>query len=120
MKGDIPSPRAKGLLMRKRAKKTAEMLNVHAKRRAKERHGLEVDKELLQKLLKQIRYERHDILIGKQSQSRHMWAVQIGLEWYPVVYNTRLNTIATFLPKYCLSEYGGHIFGDRYLETEKS
>lgn len=65
--------------------------------RAEELYGLELSYEDYENLCRQIFYGT-GIFIERQSLRVSKWMVSLGNEWYPVVYDKKRKSIATFLP----------------------
>jgi hypothetical protein len=70
----------------------------HAKRRAQERFGLEVNHEQYRELVRQIQVGKAQF-IERQFRSRTHWWVTIDGKQARVVYDKDRHTIITFLPE---------------------
>ena len=79
-----------------RPKKTAQ--NVHAKRRAQERHGLQLNKRALREIVEQIRSNKARFIV-RSSHRAKVFAVMVNGKEIAVVYDNKSHTIVTFLPE---------------------
>lgn len=74
----------------------------HACKRATERYGFEFTPDdyerLRQRIVGQFKDQAGIVFLSKDTTSSR-FAVWHGGEWLPVVYNRKLRTIVTFLPK---------------------
>ncbi len=80
-----------------RTKKTAAILNLHAKRRAAERYGIVLNKHLRRQIVQSIRQNKAR-LIERQSHTRTTWLVTVDDKPAVVIYDNHRHTIVTFLP----------------------
>lgn len=88
--------------MRKRTVKTKEHLHSHARRRAKERLGIELSKPLRAEIISAIQNKRKSKgvkLVVKQSLARTVFDVTTSQGEIRVVYDTKRHAIATVLTK---------------------
>jgi hypothetical protein len=79
-------------------KKTPKKLNAHAKRRAEERYGLNLNKEARHEIVSMIQQNQAEF-VGKQSNTRSLWRVNYQEQSLNVVYDKARNTMCTVLPK---------------------
>lgn len=79
-------------------KKTPKILNAHAKRRAEERYGLNLNKEARHEIVQMIQSNKAEF-VGKQSNNRTLWRVQYQDQSLNVVYDKARSTMCTVLPK---------------------
>lgn len=79
-------------------KKTPKILNAHAKKRAEERYGLNLNKEARHEIVQMIQTNQAEF-VGKQSNTRSLWRVQYQDQSLNVVYDKARNTMCTVLPK---------------------
>jgi hypothetical protein len=79
-------------------KKTPQKLNAHAKRRAEERYGLNLNKEARHEIVSMIQSNQAEF-IGKQSNNRSLWRVQYHDQSLNVVYDKARSTMCTVLPR---------------------
>ena len=79
-------------------KKTPQILNAHAKQRAEERYGLNLNKQARHEIVQMIQTNQAEF-IGKQSNSRTLWRVNYQNQDLNVVYDKARNTMCTVLPK---------------------
>ncbi len=79
-------------------KKTSKILNAHAKKRAEERYGLNLNKEARHEIVQMIQTNQAEF-VGKQSNNRSLWRVQYQEHSLNVVYDKARSTMCTVLPK---------------------
>lgn len=79
-------------------KKTPKILNAHAKKRAEERYGLNLNKEARHEIVQRIQANQAEF-VGKQSNNRSLWRVQYQDQSLNVVYDKARSTLCTVLPK---------------------
>ena len=79
-------------------KKTPQVLNAHAKQRAEERYGLNLNKEARHEIVQMIQTNQAEF-VGKESNSRTLWRVQYQDQSLNVVYDKARSTMCTVLPK---------------------
>lgn len=79
-------------------KKTPKILNAHAKKRAEERYGLNLNKEARREIVSKIQANQAEF-VGKQSNNRSLWRVQYRDQSLNVVYDKARSTMCTVLPK---------------------
>lgn len=79
-------------------KKTPQILNAHAKQRAEERYGLNLNKQARHDVVQMIQTNQAEF-VGKQSNSRTLWRVQYQDQSLNVVYDKVRSTVCTVLPK---------------------
>jgi hypothetical protein len=102
---------------RKRKKKTADVLLRHARRRARERYGLDLQDHEVRGLANRIKRGAARF-IAKQSNTKSIFEIDAFGKTLPVVYNKAKGVIATFLPRdYIWYEHFGDGFGE-YCELE--
>lgn len=82
----------------------------HARRRCKQRFGCKLSINQYERLCNQIRSQRDAYFLrrkelGKSKSRRTIWAVKFKDMWLPVVYDKRLQTIVTVLPRHKLESY---------------
>lgn len=82
----------------KGTKKTPEILNAHAKKRAGERYGLNLNKHARHEIVQMIQKNEAEF-IGKQSNTRSLWRVNYQDQSLNVVYDKARSTMCTVLPK---------------------
>lgn len=80
------------------SRKTPKILNAHAKKRAGERYGLNLNHDARREIVGMIQSNQADF-VGKQSNNRSLWRVQYQNESLNVVYDKARNTMCTVLPK---------------------
>ena len=79
-------------------KKTPKILNAHAKKRAEERYGLNLNKEARHEIVSMIQTNQAEF-VGKQSNNRSLWRVNYQNQSLNVVYDKARSTMCTVLPK---------------------
>lgn len=79
-------------------KKTPKILNAHAKKRAEERYGLNLNKEARHEIVQMIQKNQAEF-VGKQSNNRTLWRVTYQDQPLNVVYDKARSTMCTVLPK---------------------
>lgn len=79
-------------------KKTPQVLNAHAKQRAEERYGLNLNKEARHEIVQMIQTNQAEF-VGKESNTRTLWRVQYQEQSLNVVYDKARSTMCTVLPK---------------------
>jgi hypothetical protein len=79
-------------------KKTPKILNAHAKKRAEERYGLNLNKEARHEIVQMIQTNQAEF-VGKQSNNRTLWRVTYQDQPLNVVYDKARSTMCTVLPK---------------------
>src|SRR5271157_4198318 len=79
-------------------KKTPKILNAHAKKRAEERYGLNLNKEARHEIVSLIQTNQAEF-VGKQSNNRSLWRVNYQDQSLNVVYDKARSTMCTVLPK---------------------
>ena len=79
-------------------KKTPKVLNAHAKKRAEERYGLNLNKEARHEIVSMIQTNQAEF-VGKQSNNRTLWRVNYQEQSLNVVYDKARSTMCTVLPK---------------------
>lgn len=84
----------------KRPTKLKAHLHAHARKRAKERYGIQLTKELCRRIIAAIQSSDSNRrkLVVKQSLLRTVFDVPIDGQTFRVVYDTKRHCIATFLP----------------------
>lgn len=82
------------------ARKLKSHLHAHARRRALERYGVQLTKELRREIIRAIGSgdEKRRTLVKRESLNRKIFDVPISGRTYRVVYDCRRSAIATFLP----------------------
>ncbi len=80
------------------SRKTPHVLNVHAKQRAKERYGINLNKQARHEIVQMIQTNQAEF-VGKESNSRTLWRVQYQDQSLNVVYDKARSTMCTVLPK---------------------
>ncbi len=87
-------PREKILEARARARE-------HARLRARERCGYDFDRTERRwfEYVIQFEYDPYARCLGAQTHERTVWAVRRNESEYPVVFDSALNTVVTFLPR---------------------
>ena len=78
--------------------KTPKILNAHAKRRAEERYGINLNKEARHEIVQAIQSNRAEF-VAKQSNNRSLWKVSYQDESLNVVYDKQRGTLCTVLPR---------------------
>jgi len=84
--------------------KTRESLFNHAKKRLLERYGIVLTQQIYDFLQSKIK-NKDALFLKTESNTRRHLAIRLEGKWIPVVYNTSLNAIATFLPQEALNEH---------------
>jgi hypothetical protein len=79
-------------------KKTPKILNAHAKKRAEERYGLNLNKAARHEIVQMIQKNEAEF-VGKESNNRTLWRVQYQDQSLNVVYDKARSTMCTVLPK---------------------
>lgn len=79
-------------------KKTPKILNAHAKQRAKERYGVDLNHDDRNKIVGMIQKNEAEF-VGKQSNNRTLWRVSYQDKSLNVVYDKARNSMCTVLPK---------------------
>jgi len=79
-------------------KKTPKILNAHAKKRAEERYGLNLNKQARHEIVNMIQTNQAKF-VGKQSNTRTLWRVNYQDQSLNVVYDKARSTMCTVLPK---------------------
>jgi hypothetical protein len=79
-------------------KKTPQVLNAHAKQRAEERYGLNLNKDARHEIVQMIQTNQAEF-VGKESNSRTLWRVNYQEQSLNVVYDKARSTLCTVLPK---------------------
>lgn len=79
-------------------KKTSQILNAHAKKRAEERYGLSLNHDQRREIVGMIQSNQAEF-VGKQSNNRTLWRVQYQEQSLNVVYDKARNAMCTVLPK---------------------
>jgi hypothetical protein len=79
-------------------KKTPQVLNVHAKKRAEERYGVSLNKEARREIVQLIQTNQAKF-VGKQSNTRTLWQVNYQNQNFNVVYDKARSSMCTVLPK---------------------
>jgi hypothetical protein len=79
-------------------RKTPKILNAHAKKRAGERYGLNLNKEARHEIVQMIQTNQAEF-VGKQSNNRSFWRVTYQDQPLNVVYDKARSTLCTVLPK---------------------
>jgi hypothetical protein len=79
-------------------KKTPQILNAHAKQRAEERYGLNLNKHARHEIVQMIQTNQAEF-VGKESNNRTLWRVQYQDQSLNVVYDKARSTMCTVLPK---------------------
>jgi len=83
-------------------KKTAALLNSHARLRSAQRYGVALTKKLRRQLLQQIREQNAAKFLKRQSRTRTHWLITLGDKPAVVVYDKTRHTIVTVLPECCV------------------
>ena len=78
--------------------KTPKILNAHAKKRAEERYGVNLNKHARREIVQMIKSQQADF-VSKQSNNRSLWRVTYQGEPLNVVYDRQRGTMCTVLPK---------------------
>jgi len=78
-------------------KKTSEILNAHAKKRAEERYGVKLNHEDRRQIVNMIQNKEAEY-IGKQSNNRTFWRVNYQDKSLNVVYDKARSAMCTVLP----------------------
>lgn len=78
--------------------KKAHSQRIHAKKRALERCGVNLNRHDMRELVTSIQ-KGHFSLLEKQSNRVSVFKAKIDEEYYPVVYDRQRKTIVTVLPK---------------------
>lgn len=92
-------------------KKTPKILNAHAKQRAGERYGLNLNKEARHEIVSLIQTNQAEF-VGKQSNTRTLWRVQYQEQSLNVVYDKARSTMCTVLPKEAHEFQAGYQFAE--------
>lgn len=79
-------------------KKTPQILNAHAKKRAEERYGLTLNHKDRAEIVNMIQKNEAEF-VGKQSNNRTLWRVSYQDQSLNVVYDKARNSMCTVLPK---------------------
>jgi len=79
---------------------------IHAKKRATQRYGIELNKEKHKDLVSRIQNNKDVIFLEKQSNRISVFAILQGSIWVPVVYDRERKTIVSFLPIKSIDENG--------------
>lgn len=79
-------------------KKTPKILNAHAKRRAEERYGLELNKDARREIVQMIQSNQAEF-VSRTSNNRTLWKVPYQDETLNVVYDKARQAMCTVLPK---------------------
>ena len=79
-------------------KKTPQVLNAHAKQRAEERYGLNLNKQARHEIVQMIQTNQAEF-VGKESNTRTLWRVQYQDQSLNVVYDKARSTMCTVLPQ---------------------
>src|SRR5271169_6644645 len=99
-------------------KKTPKILNAHAKKRAEERYGLNLNKEARHEIVSMIQTNQAEF-VGKQSNNRTLWRVSYQDQSLNVVYDKARNTMCTVLPKEAHEFQEGNDWGKSEEHHEK-
>ena len=99
-------------------KKTPKILNAHAKKRAEERYGLNLNKEARHEIVSMIQQNQAEF-VGKQSNTRSLWRVNYQDQSLNVVYDKARNTMCTVLPKEAHEFQGGTDWSEAEKQHEK-
>lgn len=78
--------------------KTPKILNAHAKKRAEERYGLDLNKQARHEIVNMIQTNQAEF-VAKQSNTRTLWRVNYQDQSLNVVYDKARSTMCTVLPK---------------------
>jgi hypothetical protein len=78
--------------------KTPKILNAHAKKRAGERYGIDLNKDARREIVNMIQRGGAEF-VSKQSNNRSLWRVQYQDQALNVVYDKQRGTMCTVLPK---------------------
>lgn len=79
--------------------KTPKILNSHAKRRAEERYGIDLNKQARREIIKMIQTEADQAqFISRESNSRSLWQVTYNNQPLNIVYDKARSALATVLP----------------------
>lgn len=78
--------------------KTPKILNAHAKKRAEERYGVNLNKHTRREIVSKIQSNQAKF-VAKHSNNRTLWKVPHGEETLNVVYDKKRQTVCTVLPK---------------------
>jgi hypothetical protein len=82
------------------AKKTPHKLNMHAKKRAEERYGINLNKHARREIVQMIQTNSEQAqFVAKESNNRTLWRINYQNENLNVVYDKLRETLATVLPK---------------------
>jgi hypothetical protein len=79
-------------------KKTPQKLNAHAKQRAEERYGLNLNKTARHEIVHMIQTDQAEF-VGKESNTRTLWRVRYQDHDLNIVYDKARNTLCTVLPR---------------------
>lgn len=90
-------------------KKTPKILNAHAKKRAEERYGLDLNKQARNEIVEMIQTNQAKF-VGKQSNTRTLWQVSYQEQNLNVVYDKARSTMCTVLPTYAAEFQPGYEF----------
>jgi hypothetical protein len=101
-----------------REKKTPKILNAHAKKRAEERYGLNLNKEARHEIVSMIQTNQAEF-VGKQSNTRSLWRVNYQDQSLNVVYDKARSTMCTVLPKEAHEFQGGPDWSEAEKQHEK-
>ena len=93
-------------------KKTPKILNAHAKKRAEERYGLNLNKEARHEIVSMIQSNQAEF-VGKQSNTRTLWRVNYQEQSLNVVYDKARSTMCTVLPKEAHEFQTGYEFAEQ-------
>jgi len=85
-------------------KKTPAILNQHAKKRAKERYGIDLNKYARREITASIQSNQAEF-VHKTSHNRSLWRVSHEGETLNVVYDKQRKTFCTVLPKDAFDAY---------------
>lgn len=79
-------------------KKTPKVLNAHAKKRAEERYGLNLNKHARREIVQMIQSNKAEF-VAKESNNRSLWRVSYENQSLNVVYDRLRSTMCTVLPR---------------------
>jgi len=77
----------------------------HAKRRARERYGLNLRQHEYDELVRRIKNNIDCRFLQRQSNRVSLFAIKMDGNWLPVVYDKQRHTVVTILPPEALDQY---------------
>ena len=100
-------------------KKTPKILNAHAKKRAEERYGLNLNKEARHEIVQMIQTNQAEF-VGKQSNNRTLWRVNYQEQSLNVVYDKARSTMCTVLPQNAVEFQSGTDWSEAEKHHQKA